>query len=119
MVLFFILSYTTLAYGDRWAAFLFPEDHFIQSIQPIFMLAACAMTVYMFWRAYKNRQILEMHWLKLLVYLGLAALYFFVAGEEISWGQRIFHIETPPEQTGKWDKYCKAHPKGRRSAVII
>jgi hypothetical protein len=32
-----------------------------------------------------------------LVYLGLALLYFFGAGEEISWGQRIFHIQEPAE----------------------
>lgn len=30
-----------------------------------------------------------------VVTLGLAAMLFFVAGEEISWGQRIFHIQTP------------------------
>jgi len=29
-------------------------------------------------------------------YLPLAALFFFIAGEEISWGQRIFGWETPP-----------------------
>jgi hypothetical protein len=32
---------------------------------------------------------------KQLIYLGLALLFFFGAGEEISWGQRIFGFETP------------------------
>ncbi len=33
--------------------------------------------------------------LKPFVALGMAALFFFAAGEEISWGQRIFGIATP------------------------
>jgi hypothetical protein len=53
------------------------------------------VTFYIFVRALKTRAITRIHWLKLLVYLGLAFLYFFGAGEEISWGQRIFHIQEP------------------------
>ncbi len=94
-ILIFALVYTTLGYGDKWAAFLFPEDHFFENSQPIALMIACILTLYIFVQAYKNRQLLKIHWLKLLVYLGLAGLYFFVAGEEISWGQRIFHIATP------------------------
>lgn len=35
--------------------------------------------------------------LQKLSYFGLALLFFLGAGEEISWGQRILGIETPPE----------------------
>lgn len=95
MVLLFAWGYTTLGYGDRWAAFFYPEDHFFENTQPTTLMLACILALYMLFRTYKNRQVLKPHWLKLLVYLGLAGIFFFVAGEEISWGQRIFHIQTP------------------------
>jgi hypothetical protein len=31
-----------------------------------------------------------------VLYVGLAFVLFFVAGEEVSWGQRVFDIQTPP-----------------------
>lgn len=44
------------------------------------------------------RKSLDKTWtslIKKVVYLGLALLFFFGAGEEISWGQRIFGFHTP------------------------
>lgn len=96
MVLYFILGYSTLAYGEKWAAILYPEDHYFENVGAISLFVASAISFYIFVRAYKNRHALHIHWLKLLVYLGLAGLYFFGGGEEISWGQRIFHIGEPP-----------------------
>ncbi|MGB8983581.1 MAG: hypothetical protein WCC12_17060, partial [Anaerolineales bacterium] len=46
----------------------------------------------------RARKSLEKTWvsvIKQLIYLGLALLFFFGAGEEISWGQRILGFETP------------------------
>jgi len=97
MALYFILAYTTLGYGERWAASLYPEDHYFENIGAISLFVASGLSFYIFVRALKTRAVTGMHWLKLLVYLGLALLYFFGAGEEISWGQRIFHIQEPAE----------------------
>jgi len=95
MVLYFIVGYTTLGWGEKWAATLFPEDHYFENVGAISLFVASGISFYIFVRAFKTRAITQIHWLKLLVYLGLAFLYFFGAGEEISWGQRIFHIQEP------------------------
>ena len=97
MALYFILTYTTLGYGERWAASLYLEDHYFENIGAISLFVASGLSFYIFVQALKTRAVTGMHGLKLLVYLGLALLYFFGAGEEISWGQRIFHIQEPAE----------------------
>jgi hypothetical protein len=61
----------------------------------ISLFIASLISFYIFVRALQARGTANIHWFKLLVYLGLAGLYFFGAGEEISWGQRIFHIQEP------------------------
>ncbi len=95
MVLYFLLGYTTLGWGEKWAATLFPEDHYFENVGAISLFVASGISFYIFARALKTRSTTRMHWVKLLVYLGLGLLYFFGAGEEISWGQRIFHMQEP------------------------
>lgn len=95
MGLFIVWTYTVLGYGDKAAAFFYPEDHFFENVQFIILVVAGGLTLYAFWLAYKNRQALRTHWIKLAAYLALALFFFFIAGEEISWGQRIFNIATP------------------------
>jgi hypothetical protein len=97
MTLYFILGYTTLGWGEKWAATLFPEDHYFENIGAISLFIASGISFYIFARALQTRFVTRIYWLKLLVYLSLALLYFFGAGEEISWGQRIFHIQEPEE----------------------
>jgi hypothetical protein len=95
MVLYFVLGYSTLGWGEKWAATLFPEDHYFENVGAISLFVASGISFYIFFRAWRNRKSAGIHWIKLAVYLGLALLYFFGAGEEISWGQRIFHIAEP------------------------
>jgi len=95
LVLYFLLGYITLAWGDEWAARLYPEDHYFENVGAISLFIASLISFYIFIRALQARGTANVHWFKLLVYLGLAGLYFFGAGEEISWGQRIFHIQEP------------------------
>src|SRR4030095_13702322 len=97
MVLYFVLGYITLAFGDKWAASLYPEDYYFENVGAISLFIASVISFYIFIRALQTRATTKIHWFKLLVYLGLAGLYFFGAGEEISWGQRIFHIQEPTE----------------------
>ena len=95
MVLYFILAYSTLGWGEKWAATLYPEDHYFENVGAISLFAASAISLFVFMRAVNMREITRMHWIKLFVYSALAMLYFFGMGEEISWGQRILNIQAP------------------------
>ena len=97
IVLFFIWGFTTLSFGEKWAVALYPEDHFFENLGALSLFIASVLSFYIFVRAWTTRKITGIHWIKLLVYLGLAGLYFFGGGEEISWGQRIFNIGEPTE----------------------
>lgn len=90
MVSYLIFAYSTLGWGEAWAATLYPEDHFFENVGAISFLAATVISLFVYMRAVNKRSITSIHWVKLLVYGGLAILYFFGAGEELSWGQRLF-----------------------------
>ena len=96
LVLYFILAYSTLGWGEQWASTLYTEDHYFESVGAISLFAAAAISLHVFMRALKMRDITRMHGIKLFVYSALAILYFFGAGEELSWGQRIFHLQVSP-----------------------
>jgi hypothetical protein len=96
MVLYFILAYSTLAWGEKWAAALYPEDHYFENVGAISLFAAAAISLFVYMRALNTREFTRIHRPKLFVYSALAMLYFFGAGEELSWGQRIFHIQVSP-----------------------
>lgn len=65
------------------------EDGFVESGSAIFLFAASMLLLYRFFKLFKHK---ELFW-KVGV-LGLALVFFFGAGEEISWGQRIFNVES-------------------------
>lgn len=66
------------------------EDGLLENITVLFLLAGC----FVCWR---RSLVLRFEKPKLFVWMCflLGALFFFGAGEEISWGQRIFDVETP------------------------
>ena len=90
MVLYLTLAYSTLGWGENWVATLYPEDHYFENVGAISFLAASVISLFVYMRAVNKRYTTRIHWIKLLVYSALAMLYFFGAGEELSWGQRIF-----------------------------
>lgn len=96
MVLYLTLAYSTLGWGEKWAATLYSEDHYFENVGAISFFVASAISLFVFMRALKLRDITRIPRLKLVVYAALAMLYFFGAGEELSWGQRIFHVQAPP-----------------------
>lgn len=67
------------------------EDGLVENLTALFLLAASGIAVYRCIRAIRGRNRL---WI--LMWGLLAFLFFFAAGEEISWGQRFFNFETPP-----------------------
>jgi hypothetical protein len=95
VVLYVFWGFATIGMGNQIASYLFSEDHYFENVGAISLFAASFMMFYAFFHAVKNRSLTKMSWIKQLAYLGLAILFLFGAGEEISWGQRIFGIETP------------------------
>lgn len=71
------------------------EDRIYESLTAIYFFVASIMFAIAFYRSPIKLNFKDLAWLKRLSFLGFALLFFFGAGEEISWGQRIFGIETP------------------------
>lgn len=68
------------------------EDHIIEYLGAISLFIASGFCLAIFIKVWNMD---EFTLLRKLSYLGLALLFFFGGGEEVSWGQRIFNIETP------------------------
>ena len=95
--IYITLTYFVLALGNGWIAATIPEDHYFEIVGASSLLITSLLFLYGFREA---RKTLDKSWIsiaKQLVYLGLAVLFFFGAGEEISWGQRIFGYQTPEQ----------------------
>lgn len=90
------LSYSIIFLGDAQIVALSREDGPIENIGAgMFLLASC-----LFLAAYLNssgsgNRLGRFATVRNLFYLLLALLFLVCAGEEISWGQRIFDWETP------------------------
>jgi hypothetical protein len=99
LAVYIALTYPILAMGNNVIAAMIPEDHYFEIVGASSLLATSLLFLYGFKVA---RKALDRSWVSLakqLVYLGLAALFFFGAGEEISWGQRILGFQTPETLT--------------------
>lgn len=96
LMLYFAITYTVLGMGDAAIATLIPEDHYFEIVGAAALLATSILFLWGFRIAPGFLDQSRTSLLKRWIYLGLALLFFFGAGEEISWGQRIFGIETPP-----------------------
>jgi hypothetical protein len=79
---------------DTMAA-LIREDSSVEYIQPLFFLIASILFFATFLVVKTGNQIGPIRIPRNIFLLGLAALLFFGAGEEISWGQRLLGFETP------------------------
>jgi len=95
LVIYITLAFPILALGNKVIAAMLPEDHYFENVGAFSLFMTSLLFFYGFVIARKS---LDKSWpslVKKLVYLGLALLFFFGAGEEISWGQRIFGFKTP------------------------
>jgi hypothetical protein len=95
IAVYIALAYSILAMGNNLLAATIPEDHYFELIGAFSFFVTSLLFFYGFWLA---RKTLDKSWVSLvkqLVYLGLAVLFLFGAGEEISWGQRILGFQTP------------------------
>lgn len=76
--------------SPHWYAWLMLEDGHIENATCLLYLAACATAGALAYTYYKRRE-RSLGSLALLLSLG----FFFIAMEEISWGQRILQVKTP------------------------
>ena len=96
LVLLLILVITTKL-GVFWGFFnpefftnqYMMEDGVIEYATVILLLASCVLTGTRWWRYHRQHSVRFT-----LISLLIVGFFFFVAGEEISWGQRIFALET-------------------------
>ena len=93
------LTYCVLAMGNNLIGALIPEDHYFEIVGASSLLATSLLFLTGFRLARKNSDQNRVSIFKQLIYLGLAVVFFFGAGEEISWGQRILGFETPESVT--------------------
>src|SRR5262249_25557167 len=87
----FVIAWIAVVTTERGhIAWYAEEDNVAENLQVVFLLVGMIAAIGVSrirWR--RDERMLA------LLYAGLAVACFFVAGEEISWGQRIFGIETP------------------------
>ena len=73
-----------------WFEFTYAvEDGFIEWMTVLPLLATVIFSFRRFLKLYRKRQ-----WLFGITLLGIVAFSFFAAGEELSWGQRLLHLES-------------------------
>jgi len=71
------------------------EDSFYENAGFIFLLFTSISFFYLFYREKTSYNLSANKTCRNIFFLLLGLLFFFGAGEEISWGQRIFHFHTP------------------------
>lgn len=73
------------------------EDSLMEYLTFVFFFLAGVFFVLMFIQSHTGNNFLFIRTKKNFIYLLFALVFFFGAGEEISWGQRIFGFSTPDE----------------------
>jgi len=73
---------------DRFLSYV-QEDGFIENLTALFLFLCSLVCLF---RVFEYRKMKKSLWV--FTYAALTILFFFAAGEEISWGQRIFGIES-------------------------
>ncbi len=68
---------------------LVQEDGLVENLTALFLFGASMVSLY---RVFEYRKMKKPLWV--LTAAVIAFLFFFAAGEEISWGQRIFNIQS-------------------------
>jgi|CXWL01.1.fsa_nt_gi hypothetical protein len=94
-VVYIFIGYLTIAVKDPLADMLFAEDRYFENMGAFGFFAASFVFFYGFIRMWKRHSTDEYFRIRQLILLGFALFFFFGGGEEISWGQRIFNVQTP------------------------
>ena len=81
----FLFYYSNSVYNSFVA-----EDGIIEYLTAIFLLS---ISIFLIKKLFEMEKIISVNNLGIIIF---SIIFFFGFGEEISWGQRIFNIETPP-----------------------
>jgi len=96
IVFYIIIGFSTLASGNRLSVALFDEDKYFENVGAIGFFLTSLVFFYGFIKSLKSKLVIDWYIrLQRVIVIGLAFIFFFAGGEEISWGQRIFNIQTP------------------------
>jgi hypothetical protein len=71
------------------------EDHYFENATAIFFLVAALLFFLTYIKDPEGNDLLGFKTSRNMFYLIMAVAFFFAAGEEISWGQRLLHVKTP------------------------
>lgn len=100
LLIFSISLYFLVSIVIRKGYYLVEEDQLFESLTAAFYLVGALFCLVGFLAASRSGSRIGKYWL-----LGWAALFLFLALEEISWGQRLFGLESP----GFFDSYNLQH----------
>lgn len=89
IVVSIVLGFIYTGKGEEAFMNFLKEDGLIENLTALFLLASACVAVYRVIHASRSSGKIRM-----LTWVIIALMFVFGAGEEISWGQRIFNIET-------------------------
>ena len=93
---YLILTYSIpLIFTGKEHLFLTDEDGLFETAGALMYLFASILFSYLYFKSKSGNDFFFFKTNRNLFYLLLGFLFFICFGEEISWGQRIFNIETP------------------------
>lgn len=98
VVFFFILlvvAYIPVFMKEQILDAFVREDRIYETLSPIYLFVASIMFGIAFYRSPIKLKLKDPAWLKRLSFLAFCVLFLLATMEEISWGQRIFGVETP------------------------
>jgi hypothetical protein len=91
-----IASYIFLLFvNEERATILTTEDGLIENLSAVFWFLGAIILFYVYFRSKSERRPYFLKAKRNIFYLLLGIFFVVCCGEEISWGQRIFKIETP------------------------
>ncbi len=97
-IIWLIISFVIIIFfNDETIVYLAKEDGIYETAAAICFFLTSLAFFYLYFKDIKGNQLFIIKTKRNLFYILLALLFLFGAGEEISWGQRIFDFQTPEE----------------------
>jgi hypothetical protein len=90
-----IVSYLPLFASEAVLDAFAREDSIFETLSPIYLFICSVLLSIAWWREKNPIAPHRFHWVFRLSLFAFAMVFFVAAAEEVSWGQRIFGIETP------------------------
>ena len=92
--IFFILLYSIALLPHEKIDELTNEDGFVENLSALFFFSASILFFFSYLKSTTGNNLLYVKTKKNIFFLLFFFLFLFIAGEEVSWGQRFFELET-------------------------